>query len=129
MEGDLKEGLEDRAYRLHYNKSQNRTDLFAQVRKEAQLGGLGALHAEGEDAAVPLRSVDPAHLDVNLRLAVPVLQVGMAFGGTVAAVALGPTPLAVISGASVGAALGVVSHMRTWDYAGEEGAKQPAKEA
>jgi hypothetical protein len=26
------EGLEDRAYRLHYNKGQNRTDLFARVR-------------------------------------------------------------------------------------------------
>jgi hypothetical protein len=25
------DGLEDRAYRLHYNKGQNRTDLFAQV--------------------------------------------------------------------------------------------------
>ncbi len=28
---DLKAAVEDRAYRLHYNKSQNRADLFAQV--------------------------------------------------------------------------------------------------
>lgn len=28
---DLKAGVEDRAYRLHYNQGQNRADLFAQA--------------------------------------------------------------------------------------------------
>ncbi|KAI7839025.1 hypothetical protein COHA_007167 [Chlorella ohadii] len=37
---DLKEGLEDRAYRLHYNLGQRRTDRFAQI--GTVLGGTAA---------------------------------------------------------------------------------------
>ena len=33
---DLKDGLEDRAYRLHYNQGQNRANLFANVRRWVQ---------------------------------------------------------------------------------------------
>jgi hypothetical protein len=36
------EGLEDRVYRLHYNKGQNRTDLFSQI---GAAGGIGATAA------------------------------------------------------------------------------------
>jgi hypothetical protein len=35
------DGLQDRAYRLHYNKGQNRTDLFARV--GMTLGGAAAM--------------------------------------------------------------------------------------
>jgi hypothetical protein len=34
-----REGVTDRVYRLHYNKSQQRTDLFAGV--SHRLGGVG----------------------------------------------------------------------------------------
>lgn len=67
---DVKSALEDRAYRLHYNKSQSRVDLFAQA--------------------------------------------GMALCGTFAAMALAPTAAVVLSGASAGAALGVLGHVATY---------------
>ncbi|WIA30233.1 hypothetical protein OEZ86_000324 [Tetradesmus obliquus] len=37
------DGLEDRAYRLHYNKGQNRTDLFAQAGAVSGLAASAAL--------------------------------------------------------------------------------------
>jgi len=46
---DLKAGVEDRAYRLHYNKGQRRVDLFANVRRHV------CLHACGLPACIPAR--------------------------------------------------------------------------
>ncbi|KAL4419247.1 hypothetical protein ABPG77_001185 [Micractinium sp. CCAP 211/92] len=51
---DLKAGLEDRAYRLHYNQGQNRADLFAQVGIAA--GGAAAVAFLPATAAVVMGS-------------------------------------------------------------------------
>ncbi|KAL4419248.1 hypothetical protein ABPG77_001186 [Micractinium sp. CCAP 211/92] len=40
---DLKAGVEDRAYRLHYNQGQNRADLFARVGSAAGVATAAAL--------------------------------------------------------------------------------------
>ncbi len=47
-------------------------------------------------------------------------QVGMAAGSGVAAVALGPTPMTVLGGASIGAALAIAAHVASTDRKAKE---------
>jgi hypothetical protein len=56
------DGLEDRAYRLHYNQSQNRTDVFAQVgAARVQL-----LHVLAQAIALGVSSVGQAWMHTTL---------------------------------------------------------------
>lgn len=43
-------GMEDRVYRLHYNKGQQRTDTFAQVGSALGLAAAAALFRDNKDA-------------------------------------------------------------------------------
>eukprot|EP00878_Enallax_costatus_P005898 GHUV01006187.1.p1 GENE.GHUV01006187.1~~GHUV01006187.1.p1 ORF type:complete len:203 (+),score=54.09 GHUV01006187.1:302-910(+) len=67
-----KDGLEDRTYRLHYNKGQNRTDTFAQV---GAFGGLaaGALLLRGAAGATPFHYLGTASAGTALGVLAHVL--------------------------------------------------------
>lgn len=49
---EFADGMQDRAYRLHYNKGQRRTDLFAEIGGAA--GGIAAMSFVGRSASVVL---------------------------------------------------------------------------
>jgi hypothetical protein len=107
---DLKAGVEDRAYRLHYNQGQNRADLFAQAGCWLDAHGRGWL-ARGHatrwllEPSLFLFYSPPVHP--------PPLQIGMAAGGA-ATVAFLPASAAVVVGsAAAGAACGIVAHVAT----------------
>ncbi len=120
---DLKAGVEDWAYRLHYNQGQNRADLFARVRA----GPAGVEPARyclcGNNARTLLLSLWQAGLRTSAGVprypnrhhtaALQPVQVGCATGVATAAALLPISVAPLVAGGAVGAAVALAAHVGT----------------
>lgn len=110
---DRPEALADRAYRLHYNASQNRTDTFARVRG----GGTGGWAVLGEVthgmAQHPIAHECAELGSCRVRCMACSPQVGALIGGVAAVASRGASLRTALGGGAIGSALGVLAHVAT----------------